>query len=276
MELLKAITRNRELKHPKIGISTTQSRYHQSGEISGQVRISAPDHSLTGAAIILELREYWTETRVKQEYNHRSDTFRKSGVIVTESAVLTSVSLSGPFSFEPGSVHTFPFKIRLPRNCRLTMHNSGMRLAVAMEGACFETPVISRRIKVLPAKEFLAIIQALEENMGFAENKKRRVWDPKFLWSTKTSSTYFRLTPPLPLNLRVKHVGLDLTQSEGFGVRGNLLLKPRRKSVYDFVKGALSLDLSRKPFFLNPSQVLQPNGQPNRNAIIETIGSLIW
>ena len=213
---------------------------------------------------------------MKEEYNHRSDTFRKTGVVVTESAALSSISLSGPFSFEPGSVHTFPFKVKLPRNCRLTMRNSGMRLTVALEGAGGEIPATSRKINVLPAREFLAIIQSLEENMGFKENKRRRIWGPKFLWSAKTSSTYFRLTPPLPLNLRVKHVGLDLVQSEGFGVRGNLLLKPRRKSVYDFVKGALSLDLSRKPFFLNPSQVLKADGQPNRKAIIETIGSLIW
>lgn len=274
MELIKAITGRQE--YTKIGIHTAKSGYCQSEEITGEVRISAPGHALGGEAVILELREYWTETRLKEEYNYRSDSFRKSGVIKTESCVLSANTLSGPFSLEPRTVRAFPFKIRLPRNCRFTMRTSGMRLAAAVKGPDADIPAVTRKISVLPAKEFLAILKTFEENMGFKENKRHRVWEPKFLWNTQSPSTYFRLTPPLPMNLRVKHVGLDLLQSEGFGVKGNLLIKPRKKSVYDIVKGALSLNISRKPFFLNPSQVLLPDGRPNRKAIVATIGSLIW
>lgn len=263
MKAAEALRRLWKIEGIKIDISTTCPEYHQHDSVSGYVRISMSKsqepHFCERLALCLD--EYRPVEKGGREYK-----------------TMKSVLLAGMFNLEPGSVREFSFDIRLPPNCTITRNEKGMQLYAFMD-----IPVVpllhpnrTRKLKILPAREFIAIIKTLKENMGFVESTKNRERAPLLSWKSKSRHTYFRFMPPKPVRERIKYLGLKLSQTGDKGVRGNLVFETPNKSLIDHFEKSLFKRDTVKPFHLRPAEIFLPDGRPNRNAIIEIVGSLIW
>ncbi len=252
----------------KIDIFTTVPEYHQHDNVSGRVRISISESQepLFCETLSLELDEYWP---VKTG---------NGGDASREYKTLKSVLLAGKFHPEPGSVSEFSFNIELPRNCTITRNGNGLQLYARMDipDVPLLNPNKAHDLKILPAREFIAVIQTLKENMGFKESLKGRARIPLLSWNRKSSSLYLRFKPPKAVGARIKYLGLELSQTVDSGVKGNLTFETPYKSVLDHIGKSLFQHDESKPFYLQPADIFLADGRPNREAIIAVVGSLIW
>lgn len=255
---LKNMIRTFNIHGPKIKIWTSRPYYRQTEEITGQVRITAPEYPISGRAVIIELVEYWR--RLSSEACETYETVHRT---------VNSVVLAGRFTFAPRSVHTFTFHIRLPRNCRLSIDDNAMRLVATLDIPKRFNPAKSRELTVLPAREFMAIAHTVTKCMGFREYRLGRSYHEPF--------SHFRFWAPSPMLGRIRYLGLNMEVDRQFGVDGELLIRPREKDWQDRLREILfEKRVIRKPFALKPSQLFLPDGFPNEKAIVETLGMLIW
>lgn len=256
MGILEGLKRRLNIAGSKIVLVARDDIYSQSDTINGEVIITAPEYRQSGNSIRLELKEFWTETRSSGTNSSTTVTVYKSH---------GEVILEREFNFGPGTEHRFPFEVQLPRNCRISTKDTGWCLVVTMDIPKAIDPTEKVILSVRPAEEFLAIIEACEENMKFQERAKSRSWDRKSL------KTYFRLLPPEVLKSELDYLALDVLQTEDDGVEGDLIFNLQEKSILDYFKTIIGKDRIRKPLQLSASQLFLPGGNVDGKSISQVI-----
>ena len=220
MGIVEGLKRTFNVAGAKITVVLEDELYSQFDVIRGEVVVTAPDYKLTGDAINLELKEFWTETR----------STGKTTTTVTVHETRVEVALQGAIDFEPGSQHSFSFEVALPKNCRISTSHTGWRLVVTLDIPNAIDPTEGVVLQVQPAEEFLAIIEVCEETLRFQERQKSRRWNPD------SSTAHFRLLPPEMLKSELDYLAFDMSQAEDGGVEGDLIFNLQEKSIVDYFK----------------------------------------
>ncbi len=259
MGILEGLKRTFNIAGSKIVVTLEDDIYSQFDSIRGEVVITAPEYRQAGAAINLELKEFWTETRSSG----------KTTTTVTVHKPHVEVALHGAFDFEPESQHRFPFEVGLPENCRISTASTGFCLFVTMDIPNAIDPKERLVLDVQPAEEFLAIIEACEEHLRFQEREKSRHWHPR------SSRTYFRLMPPEVLKPELDYLAFEMSQAADGSVEGDLIINLQEKSIMDYFKAILRKDRIRRQFHLTAAQLLAQDGRANSGEIALVIGGVL-
>ena len=117
MGVLEGLKQTFNIAGSKIAVVLEDEIYSQFDLIRGEVVVTAPEYKLTGNAINLELKEFWTETM----------STGRTTTTVTVHKTHVKVVLQGAIDFEPGSQHRFSFEVGLPENCRISTAHTGWR-----------------------------------------------------------------------------------------------------------------------------------------------------
>ena len=256
MGVLEGLKRTFNIAGSKIAVVLEDEIYSQFDLIRGEVVVTAPDYKLTGNAINLELKEFWTETR----------STGTTTTTVTVHKTHVEVELYGAIDFEPGSQHRFSFEVGLPENCRISTSHTGWRLVVTMDIPNAIDPTEGVVLEVQPAEEFLAIIEVCEESLRFQEREKSR------RWNSDSWRTYFRLLPPDMLKQELDYLAFEMSQAEDGSVEGDLIFNLQEKSMADYFKAILGKDKIRKHFHLASSQLYHQDGSVRSDDISLVVG----
>ena len=255
MGILEGLKRTLNIAGSEIIVVTKDLRHSQGDSVRGDVEVIASDYKLAGNSIILELKEFWIETR----------TTGKTTTTVTVHKTRANVAFEGFFDYEPGSRHRFPFDVELPRNCRISTQNTGWCLTVSIDIPRAVDPSERVVLEVQPAKEFLAIVAVCEKSLRFQEKQKSR------RWNTRTSNTYFRLLPTEVLESELDYLAFEVSQAADGGVEGDLIFDLQEKSITDYFKAIVGKDKIRKHFHLSSSQLYSKDGRVNREEITQLL-----
>ena len=256
MGVLEGLKQTFNIAGSKIAVVLEDEIYSQFDLIRGEVVVTAPEYKLTGNAINLELKEFWTETM----------STGRTTTTVTVHKTHVKVVLQGAIDFEPGSQHRFSFEVGLPENCRISTAHTGWRLVVTMDIPSAIDPTEGVVLEVQPAEEFLAIIEVCEENLRFQERKKSRRWNPD------SSRTYFRLLPPEMLKSELDYLAFEMSHAEDGSVEGDMIFNLQEKSIVDYFKAILGKDKITKHFHLASSQLYAQDGSVSSEGISLVIG----
>ena len=234
---------------PKISILTDYNEYCQSDKIV--VNVVAPPSS---EGVKLELQEFWHEKQIENDVAYNVQQIRAEQAFIQEEP---------EFSQELGQYYSFT--LSLPQNCRISTKNSGWSLEATTAG---ET-ITNLTLKVLPAKEFLAIISVLEKKMRFKERKSMQKWH-------ENGTSSFRLIPPAMLKPELDFIYLSLHQEENNSVTGSMTLKIKEKTIDDYFNNiAQPANIIRKTFQMEQLTLLTPEGNPNVPEIVNVIAPMI-
>ncbi len=154
-----------KLSRPEITAETDKNVYHQSDYVSGHVTIIGGMFEKRGISAALEFG-----------YAGVLDDFIPESLIVRENID----------RIEPKSKLTIPFQIKLPVNCRISEAYRELYIdsicdfcAISAHLKIPDSPdsKIIRKLRIQPAKEFLAIVKAYESGFQLREQKNFRAWN---------------------------------------------------------------------------------------------------
>lgn len=260
MGFLESVKRTFNIAGCEVAVVVDDEVYSPMDRVTGNVLITGGQYEQRGDAIRFELKEFWTETR----------STGKSTTTVTVYKVHESVTLCGNFCIQPRSEQGYPIDVSLPRNARISQRGTGWCLVVTLDIPGARDPKGTVKLKVEPAEEFLAIVQACcDFELGFKENERKRGW------SSSTSATHFRLRPPRLLEPELDYLTLDLLQDEGGGVTATLTFDLQEKSLGDYFKAIFNRDRVRRTIQLTHEQIWIGENIVNTEAITKAIGQAL-
>jgi sporulation-control protein spo0M len=234
----------------QVQIAADHDIHSQEDAVSGQVVLRGGQYARSGNEILLELKEFWTETR----------STGKSTTTVTVYRQQQTVPLCGPFTIGAGEERAFRFVVQLPQNCRISTSATGWCIDVRLDIPSAIDPSGRVTLKVIPAETMLALVAACQERLQFAEVQERRRWD------AKRAVTRLHLLPPDILRSELDYLALELRQTDDGGVAGELVFDLQEKSVSDYFRAIFNLDQVRRPIALTREQLLLDSGEPNLDA----------
>lgn len=258
MGLFDGLKRTFNIGGCSIIIETEREFQPQGSMISGNVIIQGGKLEQSGRSIEVELEEFWTERRGTG----------KNSRTVTVYRTRNSQILEDQFTISPGDDVSYLFDLQLPRNSRLSTSSTGWRLKVTMDIPKAIDPYKTVKLKVVPAFEFQAIVQACEERLQFYEKKN------SYRWST-SYSTYFRLLPSEEMKKEFDYIAFDLSQTGNNGVNGEIIFNLQEKSFKDYLKAMVMMDRIKKSFTLNEGQLFMDDNTVNCDAIATMIDPMI-
>ncbi len=269
MGILEGLKRTLNIAGAKIIVALENNKISQSDLIKGGVVVTAPEYRLSGSSIKIELQEFYTDKEERQKLWIPGQRDTPAILEVTINKTHAEVGLLGAFDFEPKSEHRFPFEVRVPRNCRISTANTktGWQLAVTMDIPKAKDPEIKVLLKIQPAKAFLAIVKVCEEKLGFQLKSTN--------WYSRTSRTYFHLSPLEALRPELDSLQVGMGQEEGGDVEGVLTFNLKEKSIGDYFKAFMGKDLIKRNFRLAISQIFSNDGNVNRGEIAKVIGDAV-
>ncbi len=249
-------TRSRIQKNGcEITIQTDDNHHSQNDKVTGSIIIRTGDPELCGSGLYLQLIEFSEDTN-RSEFGWTRTTRVRS---------IDSVDLSGPFRFLPGTLNRFDFCVDLPMNCRLSDKDGGWYLGVDLIIPDVEDPMEYLVLDVGPSEEIMAVIDTIEEDMRFHERIRRRKWDPG------TGRIHFQLFPPRALQCEFDLIALELEQTIGGGVKGDIMFDLQENSFLDYIRSIKGLDRVRRYMELVEGTVLLPDGERNGPMIMEEV-----
>ncbi len=258
MGFLDSLKRTFNIAGVEIGVVTEDDVCSQGDAIAGQVIIRGTEHELSGDSIELKLEEFWTETRIAGQYG---------GTTVIVHKTRDENTLADAFTIEPRSEQTYPFRVVLPRNARVSTGSmGGWQLDVRMDVPRAVNPTGSVILNVQPAEELLAILSVCETNLKFQEQVRYRIWNPQ------TNRMRFHLLPPQALKPELDYLDLNVCTTHNGGVIGELIFDLQEKSVADYFKALTNRDQLTKPIELQRADIFLPNNEPNVRALATIIG----
>ena len=259
MGFLESVKRTFNIAGCEVAVRVGEEVYSQMDRVAGTVSITGGEYEQTGNSIRLELKEFWTETR----------STGKRTTTVTVHKVHEVVTLCREFSIQPRSEHSYPFDVPLPRNARISRGSTGWCLVVTLDVPGARDPTGRVALKVEPAEEFLAIVEACDFELGFKEDERGR------RWSQSTGMTQFRMLPPHLLKPDLDYLALELRQGEDGGVSGTLIFDLQEKSLGDYLRAMFNRDQVRKPIRLTREQIWLNDDEANTGAISKAIGQCL-
>lgn len=220
--------------------------------IKGVVRLTCPEYTLSGDSVSIELKEFRRESFTMHQP-------------VTAKRTIEKTILHHAFNFAPASKLEFPFQIRLPRNCRLTMDGEGWYLEARVDMPGALDLKARRNLIIAPAKELLNIVEACEEILGFREKQGERKWDGS------TMKTHFHLVPPKVYKSCIDYMVLGINIMEDGSIGGDILFNLQEKSFGDYVKAYGGKDFVNKDFCIEASRLYKESGQFGKEYVANVI-----
>jgi hypothetical protein len=255
MGLLDGLKKAFNIGGAQISLELPQDAFHQGEKISGLVIITGSDREVSGDKITAELEEYWTETRGSGK-NRRTVTIKKTRDYKI---------LEEPFTIEPGAEYNYEFTLKLPLNSRMPTNNTGWNLKVNLDIPMALDPHQTIKLKLLPAKEFLAITGAMCAKLGFQENHRK-----SGVWKANDSSTYMRIDPSEDLKREFDYIAFELRQTSN-GIAGKTIYNLQEKKITDYLKAAVGMDCIKEDIHLSMGQIFMPDGNINIQEITAPI-----
>ena len=242
-----------------VEVETSDDVHSQNDRVEGRVIVRGGEYERAGNSIELQLKEFWTETRSTGGKSPTTTT-------VTVYKLHETVPLCGDFVLGSGEERSFDFSVQLPFNARISTSGTGWRLMVVLDIPNAVDPKGSVVLKVEPAEELLAVVEACEEELKFEESERHRHW------SSKPMTTYFRLLPPRVIKPALDYLALELRQTEEGGVTGTMIFDLAERSVADYFKAIFNRDQVKKPIHLSRDQLFSGDGEINFKAIGDIVG----
>lgn len=269
MGIVKTLKKSFNINGIEISISVNKPVYSQNNEITGKIVLRNGDYDLSGNSLKIELQEFWTEIT--------GATAAGARITKTKYKSHQEVQLSPEISIPPHSTESFPFRVRLPKNCRISTkttifgmsYNSGWCLRLTLDLPFAINPFEKMELKVGPAEEFLSIIQACESKLHFEEKLGNR------RWNESTARMHFLLIPSEELKSIIKHIVVAVQQNEDKSVSGCLLIDLQEKSIVNYFKKLFFGYHTKRIFRLNRKQIYLSTGVTNPKEITETISNSI-
>lgn len=261
MGLFDSLKHTFNINGAEIAVLLNDPPHSQYDAVSGDVVIRGGELKQTAESVILELKEFWTET----QYNAAT----KTTTTVTKYRSHATIGLAGRVSVEPGSELRLPFKTRLPLNCRVTQSGMGWQIWVSLDIPKAVDPKGHVSLDVRPGEEFRPVIEACESSLKFNESGRHRKWN------ARTGVMSFRLIPPEVLKKELDFMQLNLRQTEDSGVEGEVVFDLQEKSIGDYFKAIVNLDKVTEPLRLTRDQLFLPDGDANTKAVSEVVGPLM-
>ncbi len=269
MGIVKTLKKSFNINGIEISISANKPVYSQNDEIAGKIVLRSGEYDLSGNSLKIELQEFWTETTGATA----------AGARITETKYKShqEVQLSPKISIPPHSTESYPFRVRLPKNCRISTKttifgvsfNSGWCLKVTLDLPFAINPLEKMELKVEPAEEFLSIIQACESKLHFEEKLGNR------RWNESTARMHFLLIPSEELKPIIKHIVIAVQQNEDKSVSGCLLIDLQQKSIINHLKKFFLGYHTKRAFKIGREQIYLSTGETNQKEIAETISTTI-
>ena len=254
MSILDGIKRAFNIGGCAISVQTAAHSFPQGGAVDGVVSLTGGEVDQTADVLVVELDEYWTETRSTGKSSRR----------VTVNQTRDSAILRRDLTILPGGELTLPFSLKLPNNSRLSTSSTGWKIKVTMDIPMAIDPGKTVVLNVRPAEAFRAIVKTCEERLGFTEK------DNSWKWS-KELTTSVRLLPMNILKEDFDYLEFKLTQSgPAHAVTGRIVFNLQEKSFTDYLKALLMMDRIEKPIRLTRSQLFHDDGSIN-GAEIEAV-----
>ncbi|OGV41468.1 MAG: hypothetical protein A2X48_09525 [Lentisphaerae bacterium GWF2_49_21] len=259
MGILEALKRTFNIGGAKIEILAGSSVFPQGGEIKGQLLIKCGNYEISGNSITMLLEEFWQERRGSGKNSHT----------VTVRSPHGKITFADRFTLDSGMEYAYPFSFKLPLNSRLSTSSTGWSLMVVLDVPKAFDPEKRIILKVGPAKEFLAVSEALQRQLNFKEKPKSWRWDKS------TSATYFRLIPAEDLQKEFDYIAFELLQEYNGGVSGTVIFDLQEKFLKDYFKAIVDLDWVRQPFKLERSELYREKGSFNYEFITQKLNTYI-
>lgn len=259
MGLLDGLKKAFNIGGAQISVELPQDAFHQGENISGLVIITGSDREVAGDKITAELEEYWTESRGTGK-NRRTVTVRKTRDYKI---------LEEPFRIEPGAEYSYDFNLKLPMNSRMPTNSTGWNLKVNLDIPMALDPHHIIKLKLLPAKEFLAVTGAMCAKLGFQENMRK-----SGVWRVGDSSTYMRVDPPEDLRKEFDYIAFQLRQTSD-GITGEIIYNLQEKKFTDYLKAVVGMDKITEHIQLSNEQLFVPDGNINIQEITAPIDKRI-
>jgi hypothetical protein len=255
MGLLDGLKKAFNIGGAQISLELMQESFHQGETISGLVIITGSDREVFGDKITAELEEYWTETRGTGK-NRRTVTVKKTRDYKI---------LEEPFRIEPHAEYSYEFNLKLPLNSRMPTNSTGWNLKVNLDIPMALDPHHTIKLKLIPAKEFLAVTGAMCAKFGFQENPRK-----SGQWNPGDSSTYMRVDPSEDLKREFDYIAFQLRQTT-IGISGEIIYNLQGKKFMDYLKAAVGMDRIKEDIHLSNEQLFLPDGNINIQEITEPI-----
>ncbi|MDH5682661.1 MAG: sporulation protein [Spirochaetota bacterium] len=255
MGLMKNIKKVFNIGGIEITVDIHNESIRQGDEIRGKVIIWGGDYEQSGDSILLELKEYWTETRGTGNTRRTVTVYRER----------ETVSLAGDFSVMPGFENTYSFSVTLPLNSRISNSSEGWCLVVTLDIPKAIDPYDMVKLDVSPARDLEAIVRSCENKLRFKEQSDYRDW------YKSDSSVYFRLIPPDDLKDKLDYLAFKLYLTADGDVRGSITYNLQEKSLGDYFKALLGMDNVKKPFEIKKARLRDDSGKLNEDSVLELI-----
>ncbi len=240
------------------GIEVLFSRpdFPQGTAVKGKIVLKGGSIEQKADSLDIELVEFWTVKRGKHSYTE----YRSHGHISYKDV-----------DASPGTEQEFGFSFNLPSNARLTGAGSqkeGWMLKVALDVPNAIDPTCTRRVRVSPAEEFMAVAQACEA-LGFS-------LDPKsFRWNKTDFSTRFRMIPSDVMKLEFDYMEFVLLQQgsrkKTSWINGKIIFNLQEKSFKDYLKAVFMMDRVVVDVRFGIEQIFLADGSVNTAEIVNNI-----
>lgn len=213
-----------------IAILPTTETIRQGGMVAGTVDLRGGGYTQEARSLRIALVEFWTESR-------GSGKSRRTVTVTHEAA---SETLASPFSIAADQAVSFPFRLALPLDARLSEPGKpqGWRLTVEMDVPGAVDPSGSLDLRVEPAEALLELAKLWSEVLHWPEQPGQRSWD------RSERTTCFRFTPPAELSnefdfldLACKPLGGDWHAAMSFDLQ--------EKGFLDRLKAVINIDKAK-------------------------------
>jgi hypothetical protein len=232
---------------PVLAIHLDDAVLHQNEEIRGHLSVRGANRELAVKAVTVHLLEYWKSGRISAGSVSGGAQYREF-----EMRTLSEEFLLPPFAEEP-----FPFVLRLPLNSRPTTLTMGWMLHGELGLKDFPHVVSRYRLEVKVAKEFLVVIKALEQHLGFTELSDQRQWDEK------AGETTLLFTPPAVMRDKLQSIQAHLQQDGGAGFTGRITFQLPKKSIGDHLLSTFfHTDVVKLDVAMTGKQLFDLDGEP--------------
>ena len=261
MGLLDSLRHTFNINGAEISVLLADEVHSQYDVVAGEVIIRGRELKQEANSVILELKEFWTES----QYNAAT----KTTTTVTKYRTHETIGLAGRVTVNNGSELRYPFETRLPLNSRITQSGMGWQIWVSLDIPRAVDPKGHVSLDVRPGEEFRPLVEACESVLKFNESQRHR------RWNARTGVTSFRMLPPEVLKKELDFMQLELRQTDDGGVEGTVVFDLQEKSIGDYFKAIFNQDKVREPLQLSKEQLFLPDGEANLKAVAEVVGPLM-
>ena len=236
-----------------------QAVYPQGGSVDGVVTLKGGSVDQSVTHVIIELEEFWTETRSSGKSSRR----------VKVAKTMDSAVLRRNLTIVPGGALNLPFSLKLPPNSRLSNSSMGWRLRVDLNVPMAVNPTKTVQLNIGPAEEFQAIVKACDNRIGFVEKSDSWRW-------SKDQITTVRMLPVGVMKDDFDHIDFKFRQSNGASaVAGKISFNLQEKSFTDYLKALFMMDRIEESIVFYRNQLFNEDGSINCEEIAGIVASKI-